>query len=156
MYIPDNYTCKLRFCIEKWATKKYKEKWINKLKKICDGGSENNKYISKLMLSKCSLDSNKNLPILNRSEGGIGGNDNLTNKQIRYQDSIMDELKEDYNENDIKLNILNSNVEKWTLEELDDILKAYTKVFNEYMCEKCTIGTIELVNNNLLYESDSD
>jgi len=155
MNIMDNYICKLRFRIEKAAPEKYRTKWANDLKKnICDGGCEKNHIITRKMLSKCSLDVNKNLPLLNRSEGGIGGNCNLTNKQLRYQDFILNQYNEDYNQNDIIINVINSNVEKWSFNELDDIRKAYIKVFNNFMCEKCTIGSIEFYDPKNLYDSD--
>ena len=34
-------------------------------------------------LSYCKLEENKNLPKLDRTEGGVGGNDNRQHKQIR-------------------------------------------------------------------------
>jgi len=65
MLIPDTHIIKIRFKI---YNNTLPNKWIE-LKKMCENG-DNKKIIFEL-LSYCKLDSVKNLPYLNRCEGGI-------------------------------------------------------------------------------------
>ena len=86
MSIPDTHIINLRFKIDGDTPQKYIDKWL-KLKTICENGE--NKEIVKDWLYNCKLQSVKNIPYLNRCEGGIGRDSNLKNKQIRFRDRIL-------------------------------------------------------------------
>lgn len=157
-YILNTHIHKLRFCIDKDAPKDYMNKW-NKLKYDCENGG--NKYIIEIMKTYCKLEQNKNIPYLQRVEGGIGGNDNIKNKQMRFRMGMEDWKKylPDYMDNDIILQeIINGNTEKWSYEELDDIIRALTKTFNYFVGSECIKGVIELINRDSLSDDylDSD
>lgn len=58
----------------------------------------------------------------------------------------------------MKLNVLNSNDisgEKWTYEELNDIMRAFIKLCNEYIKCKCVNGYIKLKDIKSL-DSETD
>jgi hypothetical protein len=107
-----------------------------------------NKYILEHMKEYCKLKQNKVLPYLNRSEGGLGGNDEA-NKQIRFRDYRLCRMYgSNYIDNDIIMNeITNGEKEFWTYEELDDIIYGFIKTATEYMdCDWDVTGHIELKN----------
>jgi hypothetical protein len=122
-----------------------------KLKYDCDNG--NNEYIVEKMKTYCKLESNKTIPYLQRTEGGFGGNDNIMNKQIRFRicwsnidnDIILDQVD-------------NTETEKWTYDELDDIIRALTKTFNYFVESECVNGVIEISNKKSMSDDylDSD
>jgi len=91
--------------------------------------------------SHCKLQSNKNLPDLDRVEGGLGGNNNKINKQVRFN---MDEgwFKKD----SIGIIVCNSEDEKWTAEQLDDLLQAFVKTCNAIIDADYINGCIVLTN----------
>ena len=44
--------------------------------------------------------------------------------------------------------VQNGNEEKWTLDELDDLIYGFVKYSSEYVIKDCIEGVIEFVNNN--------
>lgn len=156
MNILDTHTYNFRVKLD-WFVKnnleQYKHEWIewNKLKKECE--TTNNKIIVDEIKNYCKLETNKNLPYLKRCEGGLGGNDNKMNKQIRFR--LKDSVKYD---DDILLYIENTESEKWTYEELDDILRSFIMVLNKRMSCECVNGCIEIFNKNMYNDNyfDSD
>lgn len=145
MFILDTHIHKLIFRIDNNAPKKYMDRW-NKLKYDCEQGD--NKYIIETMKTYCKLEENKNIPYLEREEGGIGGNDNSLNKQIRFL-RLYENFYQSFNERDIILNqIYNTDTEKWTYRELDDLIFAFIKTFNFFVKEECVTGCIEMSNED--------
>jgi len=150
MFILDTHIHKLRFRIDTNAPIDYMNRW-KKLKYDCDNGD--NKYIVEKMKTYCKLESNKTLPYLQRREGGFGGNDNIMNKQIRFRicwsnidnDIILDQVD-------------NTETEKWTYDELDDIIRALTKTFNYFVESECVNCVIEISNKESMSDDylDSD
>jgi hypothetical protein len=69
----------LIFCIDKDAPDDYINRW-KKIKFHCE--ECNNKYIIEKMKTYCKLEQNKNIPCLEREEGGIGGNNNIINSLL--------------------------------------------------------------------------
>ena len=134
------FTRKLCFRIEANAPASYQEKW-KKLKKQCENGDT--KTLVETIKSHCKLENLQTMPYLERAEGGLGGNNNKINKQIRFRfdPNTMTFL---YPDNDIILYIFDTDIEKWTYEELYDIVGAFTKTIKYIMHEKCVIGCIEL------------
>ena len=156
MNILDTHIHKLRFYIDKDAPVNYMESW-NEFKLKCEQG--NNKQIVEQIKSYCKLPQNKNIPYLNRKEGGMGGNNNIINKQIRFRDCILWSKSPRYNDSDIIFDrIENTDIEKWTYEELDDIIYGFIKTVNYNIKAECVNGCIEMINENILsdYYLDSD
>lgn len=146
MNILDTHIYKLRFKLDFDAPDNYIEKW-NKLKKECE--TTNNKIIVDEIKNYCKLESNKNLPYLKRCEGGLGGNDNIINKQIRFRFNFGSIKFDD----DILLDVENTKIEKWTYDELDDIIRSFIIVLNKRMSCECVNGCIEIFNKNM-YNDD--
>ncbi len=103
MNILDTHIYKLRFKLDFDATEKYIEKW-NKIKK--ESETTNNEYLVEEIKNNCKLESNKNLPYLQRNEGGLGGDNNQNNKQIRFRFNFNSYKFDD----DILLSVLNSDL----------------------------------------------
>ena len=82
----NTHTISLRFKIDNNASQKYINNWIQ-FKNVCESG--NNKEIVTKWLFNCRIDSVKNIPYLLRSEGGIGGCNNLIHKQIRFRQHLV-------------------------------------------------------------------
>ena len=143
MNILKTHTHFLRFRIDSDAPDEYIKKW-NKLKKDCE--DTNNKITVREIKNKCKLESNKNLPYLDRCEGGFGGNNNQINKQIRFRL----ELGQINRDNDILLDVINTNSEKWTYDELDDIIQSFIKVLNKKLSSECVNGCIEMINTKMI------
>ena len=119
---------RLVFRIDNDAPKEYIKKWKD-LKLKCEGGESGpstpgpNKYILERMKEYCKLKQNKELPYLKRSEGGLGGDNNIENKQIRFRNYRLWSKLPRYVDNDIIFHqITNGKEELWTYEELDDII----------------------------------
>ncbi len=140
--ILETHIHKLRFRIDSDAPEKYMKEWKKLKNKLEDG---ENKFLCEEIKRFCKLEINKNLPILNRCEGGLGGDNNITNKQIRFRKNFSINF-----DNDIILLVQNSDVEKWTYEELDDLMFATIVSINKFMEARCTNGCIEMVNKKNL------
>ena len=161
MKLFDRYIHKLRFFIDKDAPKEYIKRW-KEFKKKCESGK--NKHIVDQIKSYCKLENNKNLPYLNNSEGGMGGNNNMIHKQIRFRDRVLFSMiyqnYENYEDNDIMFDqIFFTDTEHWTYEELDDLIYAFIKTSNYNIKSDCVNGCIEMINettySNYL-DSDSE
>ena len=143
MFLLETHTHKLIFRIDNDAPKKYMHRWKT-LKMDCE--ENDNKYIIEKMKTYCKLEQNKNIPYLKREEGGIGGDNNLINKQIRFFRFYSKTIN--YNDKDIVLDqIYNTDTEKWSYDELDDLIYAFTKTFNYFVKSDCVHGVIEMSNN---------
>ena len=158
MNILDTHNHKLRFTIDKDAPEKYMKRW-KKFKSDCESG--NNRHIVEQIKNNCKLHKNKNLPYLERVEGGMGGNNNRTDKQIRFRDYESWSKCPIYIDNDIIFDrIENSEIEKWTYSELDDIMYAFIKTANYNVKAEYIRGCIEMRNKNVYsdnyLDSDSD
>ena len=148
MEILQTHIHKLRFKIDNDAPPKYMERW-EEFKYKCEHGE--NKNIIEQWIYNCKLESNKKLPYLDRYEGGIGGDNNNINKQIRFRiGRFGDEYPRLYDEDILMDQIINTNKEKWTYEELDDLICAFVKISNYYVQTDCVNGCIEMVNRNSL------
>jgi hypothetical protein len=156
MFLPENtHMIHLRFKLDSDAPKEYINRWL-KLKSICESGE--NKEIVEDWLENCQIESVKKLPYLNRCEGGIGGDNNVENKQIRFR-----EKEPEYSwkiDNDIVFdNIISGENEKWTLDELDDLIRGFRRIANKYVKSDCIKGCIEMIikksfNDNYLDNKD--
>ena len=142
MLLPeDTHMIQLRFKIDSNLPQEYINRWLN-LKSICESGE--NKEIVKDWLYNCKLQSVKNMPYLNRCEGGIGGDNNHINKQLRFREKAFYSM---YINNDIVIdNIISGENEKWVLEELDDLIRGFRRIANNYVGADCIKGCIEMIS----------
>ena len=153
MDILDSHIHKLRFRLDGDAPPEFKKRW-KKFKQDCEYGA--NKQLVEQWKSYCKLEQNRILPYLDRVEGGIGGNDNTLHKQIRFR-CVLPTWRQlgIFNDNDIIMDrIENTTTEKWTYEELDDLIYAFIKTANDNVEGKCVRGCIEMVKNS--YSVDGD
>ena len=150
MNIPDTHIVRLRFKIDNDAPKEYMNRW-NTLKKDCEYNNDNEtELIVKEWLAICKNETIRNLPYLNRSEGGIGGNNNKKHKQIRFRP--LENILSFRTDNDIVFDVSNTNEEKWSFDELDDLIYGFIKFSNKYVMADCIKGIIEMVNKNSIYD----
>ena len=155
MFILNTHNHRLIFRINNDVPNSCMKRW-KKLKIDCENGD--NKYIVEKMKTCCKLEQNKNIPYLQRAEGGIGGDNNFINKQIRFFTFFSHIfIPVNYNNKDIVLEqITNTDIEKWTYEELDDLINAFTKTFNYFIESDYFIrGVIEMSTNSNL-DSDNE
>ena len=150
MKIIKTHQHRLVFSIDKDAPTKYKNKW-NELKTLCEidyyveGNELTRKDIFERIKEKCKLKQNKELPYLNRLEGGLGGNNNILNKQLRFRNYKLWSKDPRYVDNNIIIDkITNGKNEEWSYEELDDIIYGFIKMGNEIIEAECINGIIEL------------
>ena len=153
MNILNTHVHELIIYIDKDAPSKYMELW-KEFKTKCEDGNRNEHIVEQLK-DYCKLNANRILPYLDKEEGGLGGNDNLNNKQIRFRIYYSD------NDNDIILNKIEStDNEKWTYDELDDLLSAFIKTANSNIKANYVNGRIRMFNRRMLddnyLESDSE
>jgi hypothetical protein len=156
MFILETHFHNLIFRIDNDAPEDYINRW-KKIKFDCE--EDDNKYIIEKMKTYCKLEQNKNLPYLQREEGGIGGNDNTINKQIRFFRLYSKYKHVSYNDKYIVFDkIYNTNIEKWSYDELDDLIYAFTKTFNYFVKSNCINGFIQMSNKKCLDDNylDSD
>ena len=146
----ESYIYKLRFSIDKDVPPNYMERWLE-FKNKCENGE--NIHIVEHVKNLCLLQVNKNLPYLDRCEGGMGGNDNKLNKQIRFRKGFMWSKIPSQYDNDIVMDeICNTETEKWTYEEMDDLLSAFIKVSEYYVNYEgcgCMRGCIEMTPQDI-------
>jgi len=141
---------------------KYRKKW-NEFKIKCESGD--NKHIIERLKEYSKLEIIKNMPYLKRTEGGMGGNNNVIHKQIRFRHIFEGQQFNGRNipyykdDNHIIFNeIISTDIEKWTYNELDDLIYAFIKTANYYMKTACVSGYIELINKTTFSDHylDSD
>lgn len=151
MDLIETHKHELVFKIDKDAPEEYINKW-NDFKLKCESGE--NEYIVEQIKEYCKLEQNKSLPYLKRCEGGLGGDNNLTNKQIRFRKYRMSKYQQD---NDIIFDeIINVEQDKWTYEELDDLIYAFQKVADNNLDAYCVNGYIKITNYDGYEDPDSD
>ena len=156
MNILNTHIHELRLYIDTDVTSEYKKLW-NIFKTKCENGD--NKNIVEQLKSYCKLNINRDLQYLKRVEGGLGGNDNLENKQIRFRYYMGDNDYRYKRDNDIILHEINSTEEeKWSYDELDDLLQAFIKTANFNVKTDCVNGCIVMFNKKMLgdYYLESD
>lgn len=113
------------------ATQEQKNSWINFV--AC---FENPVFIRQFICGwkfLCKLESNKKIPYLDRAEGGLGENDNHINKQARFP--LILSGRPTFNGSFINytnrvfiIDVYNTRFEKWTFEELNDLVSAFKEL----------------------------
>lgn len=150
--LSETHTYKLRFHINKDSPQEYINRWIY-FKNKCESGQEENEQIVGLIKMFCKLEQNKKLSYLVCYEGGMFGLD----KQIRFRRKCAaDCIKRNNIDDDIILGEIydrgletETNTDKWTYEELDDLISAFIKVAEYYVNAKyCIKGCIEMTKQD--------
>ena len=143
----------LRIRIDSDAPYLFLNKWFYLRKKI-ETETEYNEMCCNDVLKYCKLETNKNLKKSNACEGGFCCNcANINCKQIRFRMMLFEHTYLD-NTNDIVLDVFDSNIHKWTIEELDDLIDSFVKVCSKYLNTntsgnaKCVNGCIEMIRMN--------
>ncbi len=162
MELLNTYNHRLVFNIDGDAPEKIYKKW-NKLKIECESGD--NQHIVEQIKEYSKLEKIKNMSYLKREEGGLG-EDNIIHKQIRFRHIFKGQQFNGGNipyykkvDTHIIFNeIISTDIEKWTYNELDDLIYAFIKTANYYMGTNCVSGYIELINKTTFLENylDSD
>jgi len=147
MSILNTHIHELIIYIDKDTPPNYIKRW-NDFKDKCENG--NNKDIVELIKSYCKLNTNRVLPYLERSEGGLGGDNNLMNKQIRFRESQKYIITAISDDNIVLGEITCTYNELWTYDELDDLLQAFIKTANFNVKEDCVKGHIKMFNKKML------
>jgi len=149
MNILNTHDHRLVFRIDNDAAKEYMKRW-EEFKLKCESGD--NEHIVVQMKNYCKLEKNKTMPYLNRAEGGMGGDNTAKHKQIRFRFSrLWGRQAPRYVDNNIVFDeIMNTKQEKWTYEELDDLIYAFIKTANYNVKAECVGGCIELKNYDYL------
>lgn len=156
MNLLNTHNHRLVFNIDRDVPEKYITKW-NEFKLKCEGGD--NKHIIEQIKEYSKLESNKNLPYLERVEGGLGGSNNLNNKQIRFRHIFMGQQLNGLNipykkDTSIIFNeIISTDLEKWTYEELDDLIRSFIKTANHYVEKEWVTGYIEIKNKKMFSDN---
>ncbi len=151
----DNYTHRLRFYIDDLSDKKHFNKF-KKLKKHIEMSFSSNENFNDSILSDikkhCILESNKNLNIIKEITCGPGLGE-INNKSLRFRVNLWD--KDYYYTgiyNSIIIDVYQSDNNKWTYEELNDIMRSFTIIATDYVNKEVVRGSIELLDNNACNE----
>ena len=79
------------------------------------------------------------------------------NKQIRFRNYHGDNDYRYKKDNNIILHeIISTDNEKWTYDELDDLLRAFIKTANFHVKAKCVNGRIVMFNEKMLDDNYLD
>lgn len=156
-----NFDSFLEFTLDYDAPDNFIEQWEKMRHELYNNDieSKNNTQLFELLKSNCKISSNKNLPILDRCEWGIGGNDNSKNKQLRIKNTIADyhlscsdrclPIRIDYFDSDDK------KTELWTNEELTDLIKSFIKSFS-HILNSISTGTANCCEGSIVYKCNDD
>ncbi len=119
-------------------------KWLE-IKENISNGQHSVLGFLVMVFNNCKIPSNRNLRRLKRSEGGLGGDSNTTDKQISFNDGggeTLDEIST------INIDIFDSDDgnSKWTFEELKDLIEAFIETVNNIIGEDVCRGYIKLTD----------
>lgn len=146
MSVPTNYLCQLKFELNPYTQDLVKSKWFY-IKYLTEYGIIDNYnliILLQFMKDNFNLESNKNLIILDRLEGGFGLYLNSCSKYFSFRLNCND-INDDY----IIINIYNSQYDSWSFEELDDIIISFIKSINSFIDSNYISHSIIIKNNNL-------
>ena len=120
-----------KFKIHSNTSRCYINRW-NDLKYKCEHG--NTKELAVEWLNNCKLETNRNLPFINRSGGVLGH----PKKYISFRLKLVE-----WWQNDVFIvfnQIHASPPEKWELKELDDLRFAFQNLCNAYVLQTSSAG----------------
>ena len=137
---------RLRFQLYPYAPEEFRRRWERLKDAIECGSQKTGRCIMARWVEHCRVDSNRRLPVLHRQECGIGGDNNQTDKQIRFLRSRSDirhphDITADYIRNGLSGK---DEAEKWSYEEITDLVGAFCACLCELLEEECVNGFIEI------------
>ena len=145
---------KFRFVLNTNLKNFYYPQWINWKDKV-----ENSHLISRNTYfeltenwkSNCLVHSNKYIPVLTDNKGGLGYN-GLYKKKILFEKNLNQITSfPDESNNDIVMDIINTEKEKWSFGELEDLMQAFIKTtiqMNKIWEDNLFKGHIEITEIN--------
>ena len=145
----------IRFKLDNDAPEDFIKKWVE-LKIKCESRDDTSyKEIIEQWLKHCKIKSNKLLPFLDRHELGIGGDDNIIKKQLRFRNLSNKQLFDD--PYIIIDEIYSTDNEKWNYEELHDLINAFKIYADNYInADSCINGFIEFnISSKFNYQDNS-
>lgn len=153
MNTPDNYLYQLKFELNPYTPDLFKSQWFY-IKYLTEYGIiDNYNFIILLefMKNNFNLESNKNLIICDSLAGGFTSQSNSFNKYFNFRLNYND-----IHDDNIIINIYNSFTEKWTFQELDDIIFSFiisiqSFINSNYISYSIIIKNINLTFNNNQY-----
>jgi len=162
MDIIQSHTHSLRFRINKNVSCSCESKW-KKFKEKCEYGD--NFDISIMIKNNLQSENNKKLLVL-KGDGGIGMCDKKITFRHKYKSDVdYRDYGYDYglffclnndSDNDIVLNVSNSQNDKWTYDDLDDISNAFIKVATKFTKTKYINGYIELESKKISLDNSDN
>ena len=143
----DLYGASLRFVLDSRAPAEYRRRWKD-LKEICEDGRLNNEDLINewiAVLKKHDFGQAIDRQRLMRMEGGIGGDCNVANRQLRIYCGSMYRFARNANE-DIMINAFDSSDRKsvWRRRDLDEFGAAFKHVLDVNMDEECVSVHIDI------------
>ena len=153
MSVPTNYSCQLKFELNHYTPDLFKSQWFY-IKYLTEYGIIDNYnliILLQFMKDNFNLESNKNLIILDRLEGGFGLSLNSCSKYFSFRLNCND-INDDY----IIINIYNSQYDSWSFEELDDIIISFIKSINSFIDSNYISHSIIIKNNNLNFNINNN
>lgn len=136
----------LRFHLHSDAPSEYRQAW-NALKATCESGERDTLYLVQAwgqILADNHVGTDTERQLLHRTEGGIGGDNNVTDRQIRFSEeryfAKLQKRKVATDFDDIALDACDSSngMQRWTVEELLQFGRALKAVFcNEVQGGDC-------------------
>ena len=142
------------FCIEfnqdADAPPSFRRKWLD----MCDyygssfiGTTKKNTTLIRNWLSRCQNEHLRSLPLLDRYEWGVGGNNNVTDRQIRFQCNLYT----------VRQGIVDWRLERseWSNDELLDLCRAFVLSANEYM-QTADAGINACMTEKIVFDFELD
>lgn len=142
---------KLRFVLHSDASPPVLKRW----KKLRGALLDNDEALWRTLMAewvgRCKLASNRKLPLLQRCECGVGGNDNRSNKQIRFAHFHPYSPSSEYDDTysiiaDQITNGRRTDGEVWTFDELVDLVGAFSGFASDWIQSgaQCVDGHIDV------------
>ena len=152
MNTPDNYLCQLKFELNPYTPDLFKSQWFY-IKYLTEYGIiDNYNFIILLefMKNNFNLESNKNLIICDSLAGGFTSQSNFFfNKYFNFRLNYND-----IHDDNIIINIYNSFTEKWTFQELDDIIFSFITSIQSFINSNYISYSIIIKNINLTFNNN--
>ena len=153
--VKENFSTYLKFYLYLDAPSNHLDKWNSIRYRLLPFCKDTNKSLSitpndifNKWKSYCLLESNRKLPLQDRYyEGDPVGDNNQINKQIRPVEpykliGCWIETGEYYMglKGEIRMKVIDGDDEKWTLEEIRDLLNAFVKTCDYYLSSHNVCG----------------
>jgi hypothetical protein len=123
----------LHFYLDQDAPPAYRRKWRKFCKKMYSD-IEWQQRIVQIWMDHHQEATGERFPWLDRCEGGIGGNNNTTDKQLRFHQSLF--------RCDICMLVCDPDTKSWDRETLAHLVRSFCLACEDYMETECVSGCI--------------